>query len=124
MRVLAFGSRDWPFPGIVTNHLSSYYIDTPHVGPDPFKLITGGARGVDTIAEEWAEAMNVWSVVYKADWNQYGKSAGHIRNQQMIDEENPTYFLGFILNNSKGSQDMLHRLQREGIPGEVVYAYS
>lgn len=124
MRLLCFGSRGWPFPGMVTTALTSYYMDEPAVGPDPFKLITGGAQGVDTFAEEWAQAMNIWSVVYKADWKQYGKGAGPIRNQQMLDEENPTHYLGFILDNSSGSMDMLSRLVKARVPGEVVYAYS
>lgn len=124
MRLLVFGSRRWPFPGLVTNDLTSLYIDEPHVGPDPFKLITGGAEGVDSLAEEWAQNMNVWSVVYPADWKKYGRSAGPIRNQEMLESENPTLYRGWILDNSTGSMDMLSRLQKAGVPGEAVFAYS
>ncbi len=124
VRLLVFGSRDWPFPGMVNDRLDNFYIDGPAIGPDLFKLITGGARGVDTMAEEWARDMYVWSVVYPADWHKYGKGAGPIRNQHMLDMENPTHYLGFILNNSRGSMDMLSRLQGAKVPGEVVYAYS
>jgi len=50
-------------------------------------LVHGGApKGVDLIAARWAETRNVAQVVFKPDWNRYGKKrAGFVRNDQMLD---------------------------------------
>ena len=50
----------------------------------PAHICHGGARGADYFAGEIAKA-NGWPVtVYKADWEKYGRSAGIIRNKEML----------------------------------------
>src|ERR1019366_1779683 len=52
----------------------------------PFKiteLVHGGCSGVDELAAIWAEAHNVPSTVFRADWDVFGKAAGPIRNRDM-----------------------------------------
>ena len=46
-------------------------------------IVSGGARGVDSIAEEYADKRNLKKVIMPADWNTYGKRAGYIRNDAM-----------------------------------------
>lgn len=47
-------------------------------------MIEGEARGVDTIAKEYA-LNNAWEVnAYPANWDKYGRSAGYIRNEVMV----------------------------------------
>jgi hypothetical protein len=46
-------------------------------------LISGGAKGIDTIAEEWANAKNIPIIQFLPDWS-IGKAAGPARNLQMI----------------------------------------
>lgn len=48
------------------------------------KLHVGGASGVDTLAEKWAIARNVPFIRFDADWEKYGRSAGPMRNAEMI----------------------------------------
>lgn len=57
------------------------FIDPSHVGC----VVTGGARGVDTIAEKWAKKHRLEWICYLPQWNIYGKQAGMIRNKEMID---------------------------------------
>lgn len=47
-------------------------------------LIVGGAKGADTLAEEWAQSRGVVFARYTADWNKHGKAAGFIRNREML----------------------------------------
>lgn len=46
-------------------------------------VVSGGAKGVDSLAELWANNNGFETVIMKADWNKYGKSAGYIRNEEM-----------------------------------------
>lgn len=87
-------------------------------------LIEGGARGVDSISGEWAADAGIGAMRYTAKWDEHGKRAGLIRNQLMLDDGKPDMFVGWILDESPGSMDMLNRLRKAKIPGEVVYAYS
>ena len=46
-------------------------------------IVSGGAIGVDSMAEMWAKDYGFDTVIMKAEWNKYGKSAGYIRNEEM-----------------------------------------
>ncbi len=47
-------------------------------------IISGGARGVDTLAEQFAKEFNLDLKIFKADWDKYGRAAGPKRNEQMV----------------------------------------
>jgi hypothetical protein len=47
-------------------------------------VITGGARGADTLAKEWAEERGIHCAEVKALWNKFGKRAGYERNAAML----------------------------------------
>lgn len=49
-------------------------------------VITGGARGVDITAETAAKKRGLEVMVHLADWETFGKAAGHIRNQKVVDD--------------------------------------
>ena len=81
-------------------------------------VIEGEARGADTLAREWAESRGIPIEPYPAKWGLYGKRAGPIRNQQMLDEGKPTYGIAFFdrpQNESRGTADMVWRLENAGI---------
>ena len=46
-------------------------------------IISGGARGADTLAKQYAYEKQYEYLEFKADWNAFGKSAGYIRNEEM-----------------------------------------
>jgi len=49
----------------------------------PSVVISGGARGVDALGEQWAESLGIPVEVYPAEWGKYGKKAGTMRNVHM-----------------------------------------
>lgn len=48
-------------------------------------IITGGARGADTLANDCRVALGIDGVVVPADWDKHGRSAGPKRNAAMLD---------------------------------------
>lgn len=46
-------------------------------------IVSGGARGADTLAEQYARERGYQLHVFPADWNKYGNRAGYIRNEEM-----------------------------------------
>lgn len=57
----------------------SYHIQQHH----DIVIVSGGARGTDSLAEKYAREKNFNKYIICAEWNLYGKQAGYIRNRQM-----------------------------------------
>ena len=47
------------------------------------EIISGGARGVDTLAMHYAQQNKIPLTIMRADWDKLGKSAGFRRNATM-----------------------------------------
>lgn len=108
MRVLVFGGRDYTDVSNIEYILDSYNrIFTIDV------IIEGNAPGVDRIAGYWARKNKIDNVKFPAKWDEYGKAAGPIRNQQMIDEGNIDFAIAFP--GGKGTADMLNRIKKANI---------
>ena len=52
-------------------------------GYDVTELVSGTARGVDTLGERWAREHGVPVRRMPADWEEHGRAAGPKRNAQM-----------------------------------------
>lgn len=48
-------------------------------------IVSGGARGADTIAEGIADDLGLIRYIYHAEWDKYGKRAGMIRNSDIAE---------------------------------------
>lgn len=49
-------------------------------------IVSGGAKGADSLAEKWASENDVPIVIFFPNWDKYGKKAAMIRNKLIIDE--------------------------------------
>lgn len=116
MRVLVCGGRDFDNYKFFANKMTNWLWRTPEF--TPLTIISGGARGVDTMAIQFAIAVGVPYEEYKADWDKHGKAAGPIRNQQMLDEGKPDLVIAFP--GGKGTADMISRAKKAGIPVEEI----
>ena len=45
-------------------------------------VFTGGAKGLDTAADDWARRRGLNRIIVPANWTRWGKGAGPIRNGQ------------------------------------------
>lgn len=108
MKVLVYGGRDF------TNELlANQALDELHAVYGFSVVIDGVARGADTLAYQWAKSRGILSQRFPAEWGRYGKAAGPIRNQQMIDEGKPE--MGIAFPGGNGTTDMTRRLLKQGI---------
>ena len=74
MKILIAGSRS-----IESFDLEKYI-------PEGAKLIiSGGAKGVDTLAEQYADEHKISKLILRPDYKRYGKAAPLIRNKKMIE---------------------------------------
>ena len=70
-------------------------------------------RGADRWAEEWALAREIPYVGVPAQWSVYGRSAGPLRNQYMLDSLRPDCVLA--LPGHEGTDDMVRRAHAAGL---------
>jgi hypothetical protein len=77
-------------------------------------VIVGGAKGADHGGKIWGDDAGHNVIVVKADWKTYGKAAGFVRNQKMLDEEKSDVVLAFPGGN--GTADMVRRAKAAAVP--------
>lgn len=113
MRLLICGGRDWTDRRTILFWIKS-------IKPD--LVIEGEAKGADTLARKAAESLSIAVKGYPAQWSLYGRSAGHIRNIQMLDSSQPDLVLAFHadIKDSKGTLHMITEACRRGIPVHLV----
>lgn len=59
-------------------------------------LACGGCpTGADMLARQWARDCAIALTVFEADWKQFGKIAGPLRNGQMLGDFQPDFLLAF-----------------------------
>ena len=112
MKVLVCGDRHWTDRVAIRDRLVRL--------PEDSIIIHGGASGADTLAGEIAKAIGFTVMVFEAGWRLYGRAAGPIRNQQMIDQK-PDLVLAFHkdITTSRGTADTLNRTRKAEISWEL-----
>ena len=74
MKLLIVGSRS-----IESFDLSPYITDNVSM------IISGGANGIDTLAEQYADRHRLSKMILRPQYGRYGKSAPLKRNEEMVD---------------------------------------
>lgn len=106
MLTLVTGDREWTDREAVERAFDRF---------KPSRLIEGECRGLDLMARAVAEARGIPVIAIPAEWDKYGRAAGPIRNDDMLDL-NPERVLAFHNNLKKsiGTKDCVTRaLKRE-----------
>jgi SLOG family YspA-like protein len=114
MRILVCGDRHWTDYQLILATLLG-------IGAAPHLIIDGEAKGADSMGNLAAMRLNWKYERYPADWNRYGKAAGPIRNQQMLNAK-PDLVLAFHddLTKSKGTANMVKIAKAKGVPVRVI----
>jgi len=117
LRVLICGDRNWGNNTMIEN-----VIDNLIEEHGPIIIIHGDARGADRIAHMMAHKKGCEIRPFPAQWHIHGRAAGPLRNQQMLDEGNPSMVIAFHndITNSKGTKDMVARAEKAGIPTVII----
>ena len=76
MKVIVAGSREIENYNILLDAIKMSEYDIR-------EIISGCARGVDMLGERYARENNIPLVKFPANWNEFGKKAGPMRNSAM-----------------------------------------
>jgi hypothetical protein len=113
MKLIVAGSREFGNYQLLTKHLdeinSKYGIT---------EIVSGTAKGADSLGELYAKIHNIPIKRFPADWNKYGRSAGYIRNKDMAHYADAC--ICFWVNKSKGTGHMINLAKEYKIRLRVV----
>lgn len=65
-------------------------------------IISGGAKGIDTLAAKYAKEKNISLIEFLPDYKKNGRAATFIRNRAIVD--NATIVVAFWNGKSKGTK--------------------
>ncbi len=76
------------------------------------EVVSGCAKGVDTLGEKWARENDIPIAHFPARWKEQGKAAGAIRNAMMA---NYGEALIAVIGNGPGTKDMVKKSEKKGL---------
>ncbi len=103
MKVAIIGSR-----GITDADIAKY------IPPDADLIISGGAKGVDTLAEKYADEHGIKKLILYPDYELYGRNAPLIRDRLIVDHAD--LVIAFWDGQSRGTEYTVSYAQRRGVP--------
>ena len=111
MRILVTGSRVWADRAAIRSALLEA---AEGFRPGNVTVVHGAARGADTLAGEVARELGMRVEAHPAEWRRHGKSAGHIRNAEMVNL-GADLVLAFPLDLSKGTRGCIELAAKAGL---------
>ncbi len=112
MKILVCGGRDFGDKAKLYEMLD-FFNDSFWFG-EVLAVVVGGARGADTLAREWAEDNGIRVYEMKAQWDKFGKAAGRIRNEAMLDEHPDIDFVVAFPTGGPGTNHMMELARSRG----------
>lgn len=121
MRALVCGGRNFTDRDVVFKAL-----DVINAVEPISVVIDGAARGVDSLAAEWAIKNELWNFRFPAKWKQYENKAGPLRNRLMMEKARPHFVV--VFPGGAGTADMENVAREAGVDiyrvsvkGEVTF---
>ncbi len=131
-KIIIAGSRNFNDYEVLKNELDRLF-------DEPFIVVSGGAKGADSLGEQYAGEKGYQIERYLPKWNDlnvkncvikynsygaYNALAGHNRNQEMLDvvlnNADGGYIIAFWDGKSKGTQNMIDIGNRAGLPVYIL----
>ena len=81
-------------------------------------IVSGHARGADTLGEKYAQDEGFALEIYPAQWKKLGKQAGYRRNEQMAEVADA--LIAFWDGSSKGTKHMIDIMNEKNLLVRVV----
>ena len=105
MKIAIIGSRN-----IVVNDIGKYVSQND-------EIVSGGAKGVDTCAAEYARANNIKLTEFLPKYEKYGRAAPIVRNKEIVDYADKV--IVFWNGHSKGTLSVIKYAEKVGKPCEI-----
>lgn len=109
MKVAIIGSRD-----LWAEDFESYLPE------NVTEIVSGGARGIDSAAKEYARKSGIKLTEFLPDYAQFGQRAPLLRNLEIIDYSD--LVLAFWDGQSRGTRFVIENCRKKGKPCKIFMA--
>lgn len=116
-RVIVAGGRDFENYGLLRDKLDKYLNKVAQT--HEVVIVSGAARGADRLAETYAAERDYHLWRCPANWDEYGKRAGYIRNVFMSRQADAV--VAFWDGKSRGTAHMIDTAKKNNLKLRVVY---
>jgi predicted Rossmann fold nucleotide-binding protein DprA/Smf involved in DNA uptake len=112
VRVIIAGSRSLVEAGVVARaaEASGFHIT---------QVISGGARGIDRLGEDWAASQGIPFRRFDPDWKMFKRGAGPQRNRKMAQAADA--LIAIWDGRSRGTSDMIQTAKKFNLQVFVYY---
>jgi predicted Rossmann fold nucleotide-binding protein DprA/Smf involved in DNA uptake len=83
MKLAIVGSRSFTDFDLFKSKIDEFILQNV-INKKDIIIISGGAKGTDSLAKRYAIENDIQIIEYLPDWNLYGRSAGMIRNMDIV----------------------------------------
>jgi|TARA_Y100000034_G_scaffold129685_1_gene186623 hypothetical protein len=111
MKTIIAGSREYQDYEFMAQELNNVDFEITEV-------VSGTARGADRLGEKWADDNGMPIFRMPANWDQYGKAAGYIRNEEMAKCSDA--LVAFWDGKSMGTKHMIDLAKKYDLKIKVV----
>ncbi len=80
-------------------------------------IVSGGAKGADSLAEKYAAECGIPTKIRKPNWDKFGKSAGFRRNEEIVEDSDE--IVAFWDGKSKGTIHTINLAEQAGKPVHI-----
>lgn len=104
MNIAIIGSRNFTDYDILSTTVLNYLTQNETTATT---IVSGGAKGADSLAEKFAIENELKITIFKPDWNRYGKGAGLRRNETIV--SNADIIFAFWDGKSSGTKNSIDK---------------
>lgn len=109
MKIAIVGGRDFNDYELLKKEVGKFIDEN---GISLRSIVSGGAKGADTSAEKFAAEMDVEMIVFKPDFEKFGRGAALARNTQIVEYADTVF--AFWDGKSKGTLDSIKKTEKLG----------
>ncbi|MCD1119113.1 DUF2493 domain-containing protein [Chryseobacterium turcicum] len=106
MNIAIVGGRDFSDYNLLKNTLNNYIENKSFLNA----IVSGGAKGADSLAEKYAQELDVEIIIYRPDYKKNGRLAALHRNTEII--ENSDIVFAFWNGKSRGTLDSITKAKK------------
>lgn len=118
MRILICGGRNFNDKQLFIRAMKELEEKHGHFSTENTVIIHGAARGADTLGMEYGYSRRFLVKPFHANWERYGKSAGVLRNVEMLEKGEPNLVVAFP--SGRDTAHMVRIAKAANVPVEEI----
>ena len=115
-RIIIAGGRDFNDYNLLKEKIDNIISDKRKT--HQIYIVSGKARGADSLGEKYANENGLNIMEFPADWDKHGKSAGYKRNLEMA--ENADALIAFWDGESRGTKHMIDIAKEKNLLTRII----